>query len=321
MGQMMRDRNLPQELYFEGPSKSTGERLCYFEWGVPTAGKPSILFLHATGFHARIWDRVIAHLPADSHIIAPDLRGHGRSFQPDSLAQWDLIAADIVDFIDWLDVPPLYGIGHSMGGFCIAYVAAQRPQHFARALLIDPVILDSQSYIMGRTDAISPSTIQPHRHPIARRRNRWNNVAAMISYFRERPPYAAWDSKILADYCTYGLTAVAKGDKDTGEKGEGMELACPPMLEASVYLGVLQYDPYPLLDKVVCPLLVLRAQSGDRNGPLDFRNSPTLPELAGYFPNGRDSQWSNVSHFIPMEAPARLAELIVAEMAHIPSLL
>ena len=37
--------------------------ICYFEWGV-AGGGPSILLLHATGFHARCWDQVVAAFPA-----------------------------------------------------------------------------------------------------------------------------------------------------------------------------------------------------------------------------------------------------------------
>jgi hypothetical protein len=33
--------------------------LAYFERGVRSAARPSLLFAHATGFHGRIWDRII----------------------------------------------------------------------------------------------------------------------------------------------------------------------------------------------------------------------------------------------------------------------
>lgn len=54
----------PVEHYF-GAEES---RLCYFEWGDPA--EPVILLLHATGFHARCWDKVIENLPANHRIIA-----------------------------------------------------------------------------------------------------------------------------------------------------------------------------------------------------------------------------------------------------------
>src|SRR3546814_4784396 len=72
----------------------------------------------------------------------------------------------------------------------------------------------------------------PADHPVARRRNVWTDVEEMRARFADRPPYANWDPRVLADYCTYGLLPAAEG--------EGFELACPPALEASVYQNALR---------------------------------------------------------------------------------
>ena len=42
--------------------------LCVFEWGKP--GGQQVLLVHATGFHARCWDQVVAKLPENWHIFA-----------------------------------------------------------------------------------------------------------------------------------------------------------------------------------------------------------------------------------------------------------
>ena len=49
-----------------------------FEWAGD--GDP-ILFVHGTGFHARVWDEVARLLPG-RHLYSVDLRGHGRSSKP-----------------------------------------------------------------------------------------------------------------------------------------------------------------------------------------------------------------------------------------------
>ena len=55
-----------------------GIRLAYFEWGTEHRGSgPTILLVHATGFHARVWDRIVKRLPG-YHIVALDQRGHVR---------------------------------------------------------------------------------------------------------------------------------------------------------------------------------------------------------------------------------------------------
>lgn len=58
-----------------------GAELAYFEWRPELKGQtPTLLMVHATGFHARVWDPVIARLPG-RHVIAMEMRGHGRSVE------------------------------------------------------------------------------------------------------------------------------------------------------------------------------------------------------------------------------------------------
>jgi hypothetical protein len=52
-----------------------------------------ILFVHATGFHARCWDQVILGVPG-RRCIAVDLRGHGRSSK-EPPHDWDALGRDI----------------------------------------------------------------------------------------------------------------------------------------------------------------------------------------------------------------------------------
>ena len=56
-----------------------GLSLAGFEWRAPLRGiAPTLWMVHATGFHGRVWDQVIHHLPG-RHVIAVEQRGHGRS--------------------------------------------------------------------------------------------------------------------------------------------------------------------------------------------------------------------------------------------------
>lgn len=287
----------PIEHRFAGP---TGE-LCWFEWG-ERGSAPTVLMLHATGFHARVWDQTIVHLPKATHVISVDFRGHGRSYKPASLGDWGATADDILPLIDHLALRNIIGVGHSMGGNAMARIAAQRPDVFARLVLVDPTIFEPDHYVGG---ADRPET-DPAAHPVARRRSSWADAKDMAAHLARKLPYSAFDSRVLADYCAHGSVPVPDGS--------GVTLACPPMLEASVYLGNARTNPHPLLASIACPVTVLRAKTGERGGALDFSISPTWSDLAAALPDARDMQWSEHSHFIPMEAPARLAALIAAEL-------
>jgi pimeloyl-ACP methyl ester carboxylesterase len=275
--------------------------ICWFEWGEPS-DQPSVLLLHATGFHARLWDQVVAALPPGTHVIAPDHRGHGRSARPATLADWTATADALLPLIDRFADRRLVGCGHSMGGFALSRLAAERPNAFAHLLLIDPTIFDPAHYPADMGAPIA----DPSEHPVARRRNAWDGAAQMVAHFAARSPYSTWDPAVLADYCTFGLVPAATG--------VGYELACPPALEASVYQGATRANPHAWLTRIAAPVTLIRAKTGERAGTLDFSVSPTWPALGTALGAVRDEQWREHSHFIPMEAPQRLADLIAAAL-------
>jgi len=283
----------PREHRLETPEGD----ICWFEWG-ERGERASLLLLHATGFHARLWDQVVAALPAGTHVIAPDHRGHGRSYRPATLASWAATADVLLPLLDGLGGHPLVGCGHSMGAYILTRLASQRPAAFHHLVLIDPVIMDPAHY-EGESARPIPD---PADHPVARRRNIWTDAEEMRARFADRPPYANWDPRVLADYCTHGLLRAAEGD--------GFELACPPELEASVYQNALRTSPHEWLHYLAVPSILIRAPTGERGGALDFSLSPTWTGLGPAIGAERDELWAEHSHFIPMEAPARVAALL-----------
>ena len=53
--------------------------------------------VHATGFHGRCWDQIIRLLP-DQHIIAVEMRSHGRSDNAGPMT-WKTLSNDLADVI------------------------------------------------------------------------------------------------------------------------------------------------------------------------------------------------------------------------------
>lgn len=274
--------------------------LCYFEWGSPD--DQTILMVHATGFHARCWDKTIAALPPGYHIIAVDQRGHGRSAKPESLSDWSLLARDLGVLVTGLDLVEMIGAGHSLGGHIMVQVAAVMPERFERLVLIDPTIIEPEAY----KNAPRLTDLDPSQNPVSRRRNNWESPEAMFAAFKDRHPFNLWQPDVLMDYCQYGLLPADDGD--------GLVLACPPYLEASVYEGFLSVDPYPYVKRIALPVVILRAQmaSGDAASVHDFADSPTAPGLVNSFSNAQDLHFPELSHFMPMQDPERIAGYIAA---------
>ena len=275
--------------------------LCYFEWrGVEDS---LVLLLHATGFHARCWDNTVAQLPESCRVIAVDLRGHGRSSKIGPFGWFD-IGNDVVDFVDAHDLKNIVAVGHSMGGHCALYASSLRTERFKSLVLVDPVVLAPEQY----ADQILPNfSSESGEHPIARRRALWKSPDEMFEAFKDRHPFSLWQENILRDYCQYGLLHTPNG----------YELACPPRIEAQIYMGTGQRDLKDLLHNVTCPTVVMRAKQ--RIGPremMDFSNSPTWPGLADALPKARDIYLPQLSHFIPMQRPDLVADQIQDQLTN-----
>lgn len=279
--------------------QASGFTLNYYEWGTPNDA-PTILLFHATGFHARCWDKVVAELP-NRHIIAVDTPGHGLSSASGPFTSWSEIGAPLKEFVAALPYKQMVGAGHSMGGHCMVQVAVEQPNAFRHLVLIDPVIPMPMAYDPKRWGIEMPT---PEDHPVARRRNVWRDWQEMFDHFKDRSPYSLWRPDVLEDYCRYGVVPA--------EGGEGFVLACPPVVEASVYLGQRPMDLYEKLSTITAPVDVLRAKMPDRDKlkMMDFTTSPTWEELAAQFPNGRDHYMPEMTHFIPMQDPPLVAKFI-----------
>ncbi len=292
----------PTQHYFQ----ASGARICYFEWGNP--GDPSVVLLHATGFHARCWDQVIANLPAAHHVIAVDMRGHGRSEKVAPYI-WGTLAQDVRELVEHLHLRETVGVGHSLGGHCMVQVAADLTDGFTRLVLVDPVIFAPEVYGVN----LHPRFPNPEDFPVARRHNRWVSWEAMYQRFENRKPFSLWKTEALVDYCRYGVVL--------RKNAEEYELACPPVVEASIYLANTQTDIHHRIPEIDMPVVVLRAESRLLGAvpEMDFSKSPTWPGLARSFPQGRDVYLPHLTHFIPMQDPGLVARFIVDENASFDS--
>lgn len=276
--------------------QASGARIVYFEWGASDA--PPVLLIHATGFHARCWDKVVDALPSGFRVIAVDVRGHGRSEKTGPMGDWAVPAQDIAELARHLGLRDAIGAGHSMGGHLVVQIAAANPGMFKRLVLIDPVMMAPETYADARF-----AGLMAQDHPVARRRNSWVSWEQMYEHLKARSPYSLWRAEILADYCKYGLVPASDGHH--------LELACPPIVEASIYTGAGNKNILHLASKVDLPVAVLRAKArGVEAAAMDFSASPTWEKLASTFKHGRDVHLPQLTHFIPMQEPELTARFI-----------
>jgi lipase len=121
------------------------------QWGDPEA--PPVVCLHGVTGHGERFRRLAEERWTSAHVIAPDLRGHGRSdcdppwTIPTHLADLDETTAALgIEQADW--------VGHSWGGRLVLELAAAHPERVRRAVLLDPAIqpLPGPSLYLAETE-------------------------------------------------------------------------------------------------------------------------------------------------------------------------
>jgi lipase len=276
---------------------ANGISMAYWEWHADLRGQgPTLWLAHATGFHGRVWDRMIGELARPRHVIAIEQRGHGRS-EATEFNTWDVFGHDQSELAAQLDLQGAVGVGHSMGAHALVQAAALQPGRFSRLLLIDPVMGAPADYHQPHAP---PGTL----HPSAGRKSHFDSAQAMFDRFADRPPYVVFDRQALMDYCEYGLRPA--------DSGTGFQLACAPGFEGKVYPLARQHPAiYAAIRALQIPVLVVRARPQDPSiKPWDPLGSPTWPGLAQEFRQGRDLRLVDKTHFLPMEDPALAARLV-----------
>ncbi len=126
------------------------------EWG--DAEAPPLVCLHGVTAHGERFKQLAEERWARHfRVVAPDLRGHGRSgWDP----PWTLEThvADIVETLDVLGLERPDWVGHSFGGRLILELAARHPERIRRAVLLDPAvdILPHVAEFMAEVEQAAP---------------------------------------------------------------------------------------------------------------------------------------------------------------------
>jgi len=113
-------------------------RLHVHRWGDREA--PPVVCLHGVSAHGRRFRKLAEErLAAQFRVLAPDLRGHGRS---DYDPPWDIATHldDVLETVAEEEVVRPAWVGHSFGGRLVLELAARSPEWIRCAALLDPAI-------------------------------------------------------------------------------------------------------------------------------------------------------------------------------------
>lgn len=119
-----------------------GADIYYEEYG---EGEPLIL-LHGFGATSSIWSSAISEFSKNYHVIAWDMRGHGRSTNPDTTEVFLHVTAaeDLLVMLEKLNLRKVKAIGHSSGGIVLLYAATKEPERFEAIVPISAQVYYSE---------------------------------------------------------------------------------------------------------------------------------------------------------------------------------
>jgi lipase len=250
---------------------------------------PSLIFLHATGFLPWLWHPLARELAGSYRIFAPSFCDHRETDPENGGFNWLTLAEDLSHFCRNLSLKNPFLVGHSMGATVAMMANALGSLSAAGMVLIEPILLPQEFY---------KQNISLEQHPLAskaiRRTNFWHNRNEARDYLQSRSLFQGWDAEMLELYLHYGMA---------GADG-GLRLTCSPRREAALFMGGMRYDPWPLLSRVSCPVLILEGEKSDNHGFVD------LDRVRSLIPDCTHQRVGGAGHLIPMEKPREVTGII-----------
>jgi len=100
------------------------------------SGRP-VVFLHGFPSDSWMWRNQLAALSDRWRCIAPDTRGYGLTDKPHIRVSRDLLARDVIELLDAMDLERVALVGHDWGGIIASATAFRYPDRIERLALLD----------------------------------------------------------------------------------------------------------------------------------------------------------------------------------------
>ena len=255
-----------------------------------------LVFLHANGFCAQAYAEVLE--PLGLHVMALDLRGHGRTelaADPRRLVSWNLFRDDVVAFFEAHVERPVMLAGHSLGAVVGMLAAPRLGTRLSGYLGLEPVIFPRAAGMLARLPGTR--TLLMRRFAIARaaarRRSHFADRAAALTHYRGRGAYARFPDAVMRDYLAGGLRP----------DGNGLELSCAPGWEAAIYVA----QAHDTLRAARALPRFSRVAFTEHGSPTPRRTQAALARALG---PDRVTRLDGMGHLFPLETPGIATQIL-----------
>lgn len=231
---------------------------------------PTLVFAHAFGASSRTWDGVVRALAGAAPCVVPDLRGWGASEATPTGYAVADMADDLAALVDAFRPERWALVGHSMGGKAALALASRRPAGLVSLVLVAP----------------SPPTPEP-----------------MDDAERDRLR-TGWADRATAEETVRKTTATALAP-DVFEQAVADTLRASAPAWAAWLDGGSREDVSGLAACVAVPTLVVAGREDAALGT-DVQARETVARI----PGARLTTVEGAGHFVPLDVPEALAEII-----------
>jgi abhydrolase domain-containing protein 6 len=132
----------------------------YYEHHPPNA-RTTLVLVHGLGTSSSTWAHILPELAGTCNILAPDLPGFGftRLAGDSGFAHFDELYEALVAFVRQKASQPVLLLGHSLGGWLAAKLAANNPGLVKHLVLVDNAgILDDDTVEQGKAFQVESIT-------------------------------------------------------------------------------------------------------------------------------------------------------------------
>jgi lipase len=238
------------------------------------SGTP-VLAIHGITSSSRSWPFLAEHL--DQPVVAPDLRGRGRSNHLPGPVGLVAHADDCAAVLRVVTDEPAVVAGHSMGGFVATVLAARHPELVRALVLVDGGLpfppADAQATLSG---------LQPIKDRLLTSYTR----VGYRDWFRGHPAFARDWSPEVEDYADYDLP------DDPGRPSvdpDAVEVDQIDLLESAAFAEAVDNPSHPRI--------FLHAPRGFTDDPPGLYPQPTVDAYAARWPDLQVRAVRDVNHY------------------------
>jgi lipase len=276
----------PFEVRYEVPV--AGGSLSVARAGPPASEADAVvLAAHGVTSSLEVWRTVARELTARRRValLAPDLRGRGRSVDLPGPYGIGAHLTDLIAVLDDASAEKAVLVGHSLGGFLAAGLAAQYPERSSGVVLVDGGLV-VPSPLGQDVDEVLEAVVDA---ALVRAEMRFESVDAYAESWHEHPAFAqAWDDDVDA-YARYEVA---------GEPGEMRLIVSEEAVRADLAdLTCPDESARTAVERVRAPIWLLRAQRGIFNDPFAVIPRPILDTFLAAQPDAHVEDVAGVNHY------------------------